>query len=293
MDNRSIYWDKSSVLADIFGVSKPIIATLHLPPLPGSAYYDRTGIKGILDTSKRELQICLDCGVNGIIVENHGDIPFVKEKDLGSETIAAMSAVAYEVGQIASRWHVPIGINCLANAGHVAMSIAGIAGARFIRVNEWVNAYVANEGFVEGEAGSILRHRSRLGFEDVKIFADVHVKHGSHSVVADRPIGELSKDAGFFCADTLIATGLRTGDAPSPEEIAGIRAGQELPLLIGSGLTAENVGELLGLVDGAIVASYFKRGGVWQNEVEEQRVKSFMRAVQRVRDGCGSEHQAG
>lgn len=285
MENRFIYPDKSGVLADIFGIPKPIIATLHLPPLPGSAYYDRRGMKGILETSKRELTIYLDCGVNGVIVENHGDIPFVKERDFGSETIAAMAAVAFEVGQVAAKWHVPIGINCLANAGHVAMSIAGIAGARFIRVNEWVNAYVANEGFIEGAAGSILRHRSRLGFEDVKIFADVHVKHGSHSVVADRPVRELSKDAGFFCADTLIATGLRTGDAPNPEEIGSIRAGQDLPLLIGSGLTPDNVDELLLLVDGAIVASYFKRGGVWQNEVEEDRLKTFMKAVQRVRDG--------
>ena len=66
-----------------------------------------------------------------------------------------------------------------------ATAVAG--GADFIRVNQWANAYVANEGFMEGRAAEAMRYRSLLRAEHVRVFADVHVKHGSHAIVADRP----------------------------------------------------------------------------------------------------------
>lgn len=48
----------------------------------------------------------------------------------------------------------------------------------------------------------------------VNCLADVHVKHGSHAIVADRPVAEQARDAEFFAADAMIATGSRTGDRP-------------------------------------------------------------------------------
>src|SRR5437763_1761049 len=84
--------------------------------------------------------------------------------------------------------------------------------AIFGRVNQWANAYVANEGIVEGAAAEALRYRSALRAEDIRIFADAHVKHGAHAIVQDRPLEELVRDVEFFSADAVIATGQRTGD---------------------------------------------------------------------------------
>ncbi len=85
-------------------------------------------------------------------------------------------------------------------------------GADFVRVNQWANAYIANEGFIEGAAAKALRYRSMLRAEHIRVFADSHVKHGSHAIVADRSIQELTRDVDFFEADAVIATGQRTGD---------------------------------------------------------------------------------
>ncbi len=74
------------------------------------------------------------------------------------------------------------------------------------------NAYVANEGFIEGPAAEATRYRAGLHARDIKVFADVHVKHGAHAIVADRSINELTRDAEFFDADVVIVTGQRTGD---------------------------------------------------------------------------------
>ena len=265
----------------LFGVNKPIIATLHLQPLPGSAFYQGEPLREILEIARKELRAYLAGGVDGVIIENHGDVPFVKEDSIGSETIAAMAIIAGMARDITKERGLAMGINCLANAGQTAISIAKASGADFVRVNEWVNGYVANEGFIEGKAGEILRHRSRIFANDVRVFADVHVKHGSHAIVADRSLEELSKDATFFCADALIATGSRTGNPPSTDEIQGIRV-KDAPVLLGSGIDVDNLGPILSLADGAIVASYFKEGGVWQNPVAESRVRDFMNMVKRL-----------
>jgi uncharacterized protein len=280
VESSAIYSDRSLSFESLFKVSKPIIATLHLQPLPGSAFYGGEPLSRILEVALKEVSFYLEAGIDGVIVENHGDVPFVKENAIGGESIAAMSVVASKVREVTRNTGTAMGINVLANAGQIAVSVAKAAGADFVRVNEWVNGYVANEGFVEGKAGEILRHRSRIFANDIKIFADVHVKHGSHSIVADRSLRELSKDATFFCADVLIATGSRTGDPPTAEEIQGIRVG-DAPVVIGSGLRLDNLEEILTLADGAIVASYFKEEGVWQNPVAKSRVVAFMMEVRR------------
>ncbi|MGL6020534.1 MAG: BtpA/SgcQ family protein, partial [Gibbsiella quercinecans] len=149
-------------------------------------------------------------------------------------------------------------------------------GAAFIRVNQWANAYIANEGFIEGAAAKALRYRSQLRAEHIRVFADSHVKHGSHAIVADRAIAELTRDVEFFEADAVIATGQRTGDSATLSEIDDIRSATSLPLLVGSGVTPGNVVEILGRTQGVIVASALKQDGVWWNPVEPARVKHFM-----------------
>jgi predicted TIM-barrel enzyme len=52
-----------------------------------------------------------------------------------------------------------------------------------------------------------------------------------------------------------------------------------LPLLVGSGCTEHNVAEILSIVDGVIVASSLKVGGVWWNPVDETKVRAFMAAA--------------
>ena len=165
------------------------------------------------------------------------------------------------------------------------MSCIGRAsGARFIRVNQWANAYVANEGLIEGAAATALRYRRALGAQAVSIFADAHVKHGSHAIVQDRPLAELVRDVEFFNADAVIATGQRTGHAADLDYVENLKSATTLPTLVGSGVTPENVGSLLAVVAGVIVASSLKVDGGWWNPVDPQRAKSFVaRARQETR----------
>jgi membrane complex biogenesis BtpA family protein len=266
------------VLVSLFGRSKVVIGVVHLMPLPGSPRYNGETVEAIYRRGLDDAKAYLHGGCDGVIVENHGDIPFAKPDDIGPETSAYMSVVSDRIRRELGR---PIGINVLANAAIPALSIASAAGAGFVRVNQWANAYVANEGFIEGEAARAMRFRAKLRANGIRIFADAHVKHGAHAIVGDRPVEEQVKDLVFFDADAVIATGQRTGHAADLGYIRMIKEAAGLPTLVGSGVTPENVNDILDIVDGVIVASSLKYDGVWWNPVELSRVESFVAGIKK------------
>lgn len=269
--------DRSSgAIKDIFGRDKALIGMIHCPPFPGAPRYRGETIEAICDACLRDAERLVAGGMHGLIVENHGDIPFSKPADIGPETPACLAVVT---DRIRRAFGVPMGINVLANAPLPALAAAVAGGADFIRVNQWANAYVANEGFMEGRAAEALRYRSLLRAERVRIFTDAHVKHGSHAIVADRSIPELTRDLAFFDSDCIIATGQRTGNSATMAEIDEIGQATHLPLLVGSGVTAENIVDILRRTNGVIVASSLKEGGVWWNPVDAERVRRFVTAA--------------
>jgi uncharacterized protein len=250
-----------------------LIGVVHLLPLPGSPDYPGGGPDSIYERALSDARGYQAAGFDGLIVENHGDIPFAKPANIGPETAAHMAVAA---DRIRRETGLPIGVNVLANAALHALAVASAAGARFVRVNQWANAYVANEGLIEGAAAQASRYQRQLEAQAVRIFADVHVKHGAHAIVQDRSIEELVRDVEFFNADVVIATGQRTGYAADLDYLKTIKAAASLPTLVGSGATPDNVGDILAIVDGVIVASALKVDGCWWNPVDLERAKPFV-----------------
>lgn len=273
---QTISDNSGSAIEQIFGRPKALIGMIHCPPFPGAPRYRGETMDQIYDTCLRDAEGLIANGLHGLIVENHGDVPFSKPEDIGPETTGFMSIVA---DRIKREFDVPLGINVLANAPIPAFAIARACGAAFIRVNQWANAYVANEGFMEGRAAEAMRFRSALRGESIKVFADSHVKHGSHSITADRSVAELTRDLAFFDVDAVIATGQRTGNSATMEEIDEVVDATNLPVLVGSGVTSDNIVQILSRASAVIVASSLKEGGVWWNPVDPARVRDFAAAA--------------
>jgi membrane complex biogenesis BtpA family protein len=274
---------KRNALHELFDSPKPIIGMIHAPAFPGAPRFDaQAGVRSVYDVAVREAHALAEAGVDGVIVENGWDVPFLPPAKIGHETVAAMAVL---VGRIRQATGLVVGVNCLANAVMPSLAIALAGDATFVRANQWANAYVANEGVMNGLAGEAVRYRKAIGAEHIKVFADVHVKHGSHAITADRSVTDQATDTEFFDADVLIATGLHIGDEPDEREVAAIRAGSTLPLVLGSGVTAENVGRLFRVADGAIVGSDIKEDGAWFNPVSVERTRML---VERARDATGS-----
>ncbi|MDR6633331.1 membrane complex biogenesis BtpA family protein [Phyllobacterium sp. 1468] len=277
---KSIYRAKPNAIQEIFSRRKAVIGVIHSQPLPGSPNYDGEPMEDIVAFAVAEAGRYKAGGVDGLIVENHGDIPFAKPDRLGPETAAAMAVMTDAVRRQSG---LPIGVNILANGAVQALAVAKAAGAAFVRVNQWSNAYVANEGLMDGPAGEAARYRAWLRAKSIRIFADVHVKHGAHAITGDRTITELARDNEFFDADVAIATGQRTGDSATMDELQTIASGTSLPVAVGSGVTPDNVGDIFTIADAVIVASYLKHEGAWWNPVDPDRLQVFMQAVKKAR----------
>ena len=273
-----VYPRKPSAMAELFATEKTLIGAVHLPPLPGSPSYRGQPVSELCRFAVEEAHAYVDNGFDSVIVENHWDLPFLKPGQHGYEVAAAMGVItAAVVAELGAR----VGVSVLSNAGECSVAAAWASGAGWVRVNQWANAYVANEGIIEGQAARTTRYRHGIGADPVKVFADVHVKHGAHAIVADRTLAEQTEDAEFFDADVLIATGSRTGHATSVEEVVGIRDHTQLPVVIGSGIDPGNVAALLAECQGAIVASAAKENGRWWGRVAADKVRDVARAAGR------------
>ena len=128
---------------DLFGVSKAFIGVVHLLPLPGSPRWGGS-MRAVIDRAEEEANILGQGGVNGIIVENFGDVPF-RTGRLDPETISAMTVA---VGRVEEVVNVPVGINMLRNDALSALGIAAVTGAKFIRVNVHYGVMAAEEGLI-------------------------------------------------------------------------------------------------------------------------------------------------
>lgn len=135
---------RPSALGELFPTVKPIIGVVHLSPLPGAPRYQGEPVREIYRRAVRDARTLADGGIDGIMVENASDMPFSRPDDIGPETVAALTAACLEIAAAVDK---PIGITCVANGVIPALAVAKATGARWVRANQWVNAYVANEGF--------------------------------------------------------------------------------------------------------------------------------------------------
>ena len=271
-------------MEDLFSSGKKmIIGMVHLMPLPGAPMHDfNGGMNRIIDRALEDTQNLIEGGIDGIQIENQWDRPFEKQGRIPVETTASMASV---IGILKREFNFPMGVNVHLNGAVEAMAIAAAAGCEWIRVFELSNAYISNSGYIDAVGPELLRYRMNLRMEDrVKILGDFHVKHGSHQIVADRPVTDLARDVETALADGLIITGLETGKAPDLNDVLKIKNSVNLPVFIGSGLSEKNLGELLPVADGAIVGSGFKKDGDLRNPIDKEMVSSFMNIVNEIRN---------
>lgn len=258
----------------IFGINKPVIGMIHVNALPGTPKYDG-GVKTIINKAVEEARIYKERGVDVIAIENMHDVPYLK-RNAGPEITAAMSVIGYEVKNVSG---LPVGMQILAGANKEALAAAHGAGLDFIRAEGFVFTHVADEGIMESDAGELLRYRKTIGAENVKIFTDIKKKHSSHSITSDVNIAETAKAAEFFLSDGVIITGVATGTEANVEEIKIVKKSVNIPVLIGSGITDENIDKYYQIADAFIVGSHFKFNGDWKNGVDENRVNAFMKKI--------------
>ncbi|MDQ5944160.1 MAG: uncharacterized protein QG658_226 [Patescibacteria group bacterium] len=261
-------------------LSKSVIGALHLAPLQG--YEGFPGYEKIEELALVDLKSFQDGGIDAVIFENNYDLPH-------SEHITeANYKIMLDVGkQLKQNAQVPLGVNVLWNDHTSALKLAKGIGLDFIRVPVFVDTVKTSYGIFEGVGKRVAELRNELGIDDVKIYADIHVKHAVNvSIETIEESADMAIDAG---ADGIILTGKWTGDSPDTVELKRVRtAVGDFPIIVGSGADKDNIQQLFEVADATIVSTSLKDGVVdaahtnlasWEQRISEEKVREFMDAV--------------
>jgi len=257
---------------------KFLAAMIAIQPLPGAPLY-RGDDEEIVAQALSDLQTYCEAGVDAIIFENSHDLPYIKPP-LPARAVELTKRVAREVR---NRFSGPIGIQMLEAANETALEIASEADLDFLRVESYVFAHVGGAGFIEGCAGKLLRLRKETGCEHIKVFGDVKKKHCSHALTGDLDILDEVKQAEFFLVDGVIVTGARTTEPPSLAELRRVKKHAHVPVVIGSGMTPQNIRSYFKIADGFIVGSTFREAGEFLGRLDRKRLNSFMKVFRALK----------
>jgi membrane complex biogenesis BtpA family protein len=266
------------VSLDLFANSKPVVGVIHVGALPGTPA-SALSVGELTELAVREAAAYREGGVDGLMVENMHDVPYLRGS-VGPEIVAAMAVVARAVKAEAG---LPVGVQILAGANLESIAVAHAAGLDYVRVEAYAFAHVADEGLIQSSAAELLRFRKKIGADGVRVWADVKKKHSAHAITADVSLGETCAAVEFMRGDAVIVSGSATGEPPRAADVKEAKSHCRIPVLLGSGVTPENVAEFYDAADGFIVGSYFKEGGLWSNTVEGERVARLVGAVRGLR----------
>ncbi len=257
----------------LFPQPRPIIGMIALPPMPG--YPAFTSVDALVEVALADLAHLEAGGVDGVLVENDFDQPHVLQ--CGAQVHAAMTRVTREV---VGHARVRVGVEVLLDDWRASLAIAAATGAHFIRMDFFVDRVMTKCGPFEPDPAAVIAYRRTIRAEHVQLFADLQVKY-STPIGGPKPIAQSAREAEAAGADAVIVTSHETGTGPSPADLRDARAGS-LPVLIGSGLDADNAGALLPLADGAIVGTSIRSGRAAHDRVVRDRVSRLVEAARRA-----------
>jgi len=266
------YW-----IEEMFGCRKPIIAMCHLNALPGDPRFDRKeGMEKVISWARKDLIALQNGGVDAVMFSNEFSLPY--QTRVETVTVASMARV---VGELMSDIKVPFGVNVLWDP-IASLDLAVATGAKFVR-EIFTGVYASDFGLWNTNCGAAVRHQYAIGAENVRLLFNI-VPEGAR-YLANREIIDIAKSTVFNTQpDALCVSGLTAGEQVDVQNLKKIKdTVPDTVVFVNTGVRLENVEEQLSIADGAVVGTFFKYDGVFENHVDEKRVNVFMNKVKAIR----------
>lgn len=261
----------------LFGGKKPIIAMVHLDPMPGTPLYNaEAGIAGIVEAARRDLTALQDADVDAVMFGNENDRPYELQVD-----IASTATMAYVIGQLRAEIAKPFGVNVLWDPmSTVALAVA--TGASFMR-EILTGTYASDMGPWTPNAGKTMRYRDRLDRSDLVMLNNVSAEFADS--LDRRSLADRARSAVFSSIpDAVLVSGAITGEAAEMSALESVKAVlPNTPVLANTGVRHATVADILKIADGCIVGSSLKIDGDTWKGVDAERAKEFMRIVKAAR----------
>ena len=268
----------------MFHVKKPIIAMLHLDPLPGDPrWHYGDSVEVVVQHALEDLRALQNGGVDGILISNEFSLPY--QRHMNFVTPAAM---AYVVGRLKDEIRVPFGVDCISD-GEATIELAAAVGADFVR-GTFCGVYVGDGGLYNNDFSALLRRKAALHLDNLKMLYFINPE--SDRNLDTRPLADIAKSTIFKAhPDGLCISANAAGQDVDDALITSVKeANPEVVVLCNTGCRPDTIVRKLRCGDAAVVGTYFKEGGKLEDSrlrnlrVDESRVKEFMAVVHSFRD---------
>lgn len=264
-------------IKELFGCLKPIIAMCHFGALPGDPRYEREGgLAQVIAWARKDLLALQNGGADAVMFSNEFSLPYMTE--VPSVTVACMARI---IGELMPDIRVPYGVNVLWDP-KASLDLAAASGAGFVR-EIFTGVYASDFGLWNTNCGAVVRHQHAVGAESVKLLFNIVPEAARY--LAERDIVEIARSTVFNARpDALCVSGLIAGAQTDPQILKMVKqAVPDTVVFANTGVRLENVEEQLAIADGAVVGTTFKQDGLFENHVDEKRVKTFMDRVKGLR----------
>ena len=262
---------------ELFGTDKWIVAMCHLTALPGDPGFDSSGgIERVVDLARKDLHALQNGGVDAVMFSNEFSLPYLTRVE--PITIAAMARI---IGELLDEIKIPYGVNVLWDPV-ASLDLAVAVGAKFVR-EIFTGVYASDFGLWDTDSGTTIRHQHRIGGKDIKLFFNIVPEAAKY--LADRDIVEIAKSTVFNNhPDAICVSGLTAGVQTDVSTLKKVKeAIPDTVVVTNTGMRIDNAEEQLSIADGAIVGTAFKYDGVFENHVDEARVREFMDKIKSIR----------
>lgn len=257
------------------GSTKPLIAMVHVPALPGTPLHDeREGISGLISHARRDVAVLTESGFDAVMFCNENDRPYTLHAELPA------SAVMTRVVSECLPTSIAFGVDYLWDA-NCALAVAIATEASFMR-EVATGLWESDMGLFAPDAARLMRDRRSYGADDLAIFMNITPEFAS--TAGNRSPAEIARTVAVSSLpDALLVSGPMAGAEPEISTLAEVRAAvpSELPVLLNTGAKAENIAAFLEVADGCIVGSSLKVDGYTWNPVDADRATKFVRAAGR------------
>lgn len=268
---------------EMFKVKKPIIAMLHLDPLPGDPRY-RYGdcMETVAAHAREDLLALQEGGVDGVLFSNEFSLPY--QRHMSFVTPAAMARV---IGELKSELAVPYGVDCISD-GAATLELAAAVDAKFVR-GTFCGVYVGDGGLYDNDFSALLRRKAALHLDELKMLYFINPE--SDRNLDTRPLADIASSTIFKAhPDGLCISASAAGQDVDEELMAAVKKkNPEVVVLCNTGCRPDTIAHKLSVSDAAVVGTTFKEDGKLENEklqnvrVKVDRVKAFMEVVYKVR----------
>ncbi|MCI9513047.1 MAG: BtpA/SgcQ family protein [Oscillospiraceae bacterium] len=268
---------------EMFKVKKPIIAMLHLDPLPGDPRY-RYGdcMETVAAHAREDLRALQEGGVDGVLFSNEFSLPY--QRHMSFVTPAAMARV---IGELKSELTVPYGVDCISD-GAATLELAAAVDAKFVR-GTFCGVYVGDGGLYDNDFSTLLRRKAALHLDELKMLYFINPE--SDRNLDTRPLADIASSTIFKAhPDGLCISASAAGQDVDEELMAAVKKkNPEVVVLCNTGCRPDTIAHKLSVSDAAVVGTTFKENGKLENEklqnvrVKVDRVKALMEVVYKVR----------